>query len=180
MTFRARSALPVPPALRPRKERKAARVILTDGNRVLLFTDTDPGVPGSAWWVTPGGGIDPGEDSLAAAVRELKEETGLEVEPEQLLGPIATRVVTHGYSDQILIQAEDFYLLRTEPFEVDVSGHTEHEQITLSGHDWVEVSDPSLGTIWPAVLPALLALADSPELWPVDLGPVEESTVPLG
>lgn len=30
-------------------------------------------------WTTPGGKIDPGEEPLQAALRELKEETGLEV-----------------------------------------------------------------------------------------------------
>ena len=53
--------------------RPAARaIVLDDDRRVLLHrfvAGDDPGV-----WVTPGGGIDPGEDEKAALARELEEE----------------------------------------------------------------------------------------------------------
>ena len=37
-------------------------------------------------WTMPGGGIDPFEDLADAAVREVREETGYDVEPDDLLG----------------------------------------------------------------------------------------------
>ena len=46
-TFRNRTFTPVPPAERPRKSRRGVRVVVTDSEAVLLFADTDPGVPGS-------------------------------------------------------------------------------------------------------------------------------------
>lgn len=180
--FRTRRFQPVPPELRPRRNRSAARVIITDGAAVLLLADTDPGLPGSRWWVTPGGGLDPGETPLAAARREVAEETGLVVAPDRLLGPVAVRTVVHGYSDQVLSQAESFYLLRVaDRFDPDPAGLTEDEQITLDGWAWHRLED--LATlpepVWPGNLPALVALGEAPGGWPMDLGFVEESTLPV-
>ena len=57
-------------------ERHAGRVIVLDpGDRVLLMR-YDHELPNGRHWSTPGGGLSPGEDYAAAAVRELAEETG--------------------------------------------------------------------------------------------------------
>lgn len=172
----------MPPALRPRRHRRAARVVVTDGISVLVLADTDPGLPGAKWWVTPGGGIDPGETSAQAAIRELREETGFLAGSGQLLGPVARRRVVHGYSDQILSQSEDFFVLIVgAPFEVDPGGLTESEQITLAGSAWLRLDGlaEQVDPVWPANLAQLVALASRPQDWPADLGDVEESTLPV-
>ncbi|MBB5233722.1 NUDIX domain-containing protein [Deinococcus budaensis] len=57
-------------------------VLLQDeSGRVLLQQRGDSGL-----WGTPGGGLEPGEDFLTAARRELLEETGLECSNLALLG----------------------------------------------------------------------------------------------
>lgn len=68
------------------KHRETARVLLTnEANEIfLIYTHWDPGTGLPPRWLTPGGGIDAGETALEAAVRELFEETGLRVAPEQL------------------------------------------------------------------------------------------------
>ena len=95
---------------------------MIDNDRTLLFEDSDPGVPGVSWWTTPGGGIDEGESEIAAAIREVVEETGYQLAESDLLGPIAKRHVVHGYSDLVIEQDESFFLAMVAPFEVDHLG----------------------------------------------------------
>lgn len=181
--FRTRNFHPVEPQQRPRRTRNGVRVIVTDGASVLLFVDTDPGVPGSRWYTTPGGGIDDGERAVDAAVRELREETGLRVAASDLVGPVMRRVALHGYSDQICEQSEDFYVLTVAaPFVPDASGHTADEQLTLAGHAWLPINGLATADapVWPAALGEALALEATPAAWPWEMGVVEESTVPVG
>ncbi len=58
----------------------AQAVVLQDG-RVLLVKRTDPRV-----WELPGGGIERGETPAEAVIREVSEETGLQVRVERELG----------------------------------------------------------------------------------------------
>lgn len=179
--FRSRDFAPVAPAERPRKTRRGVRVVVTDGTHVLLFADTDPGVPGSRWWTTPGGGMDPGETEEQTAIRELAEETGLQVGASDLVGPVMRRVAAHGYSDQVCEQSESFYVVRTPRFTVDTSNHTEDEQVTLDGHAWLPLDglDELPEPVWPAELARLVATAGNPEAWLGNIGRIEESTVPI-
>ena len=55
-------------------------VIVTDGERVLLGHATR-----SPRWDIPKGTVEPGENFAEAAVRELREETGLTAPPEVLV-----------------------------------------------------------------------------------------------
>jgi 8-oxo-dGTP pyrophosphatase MutT (NUDIX family) len=60
-----------------------ARVIILDEqNRVLLVSHR---YPERDLWMPPGGGIETDETSLDAAIREVKEETGLDVEIRRLI-----------------------------------------------------------------------------------------------
>lgn len=177
---RERSYVPAAnPADRPRKTRATVRVILIDSDRTLLFEDSDPGVPEARWWVTPGGGVDEGETDRQAGVREVAEETGCQLSESDLLGPIAVRHVVHGYSDQVLEQDESFYLAMVDPFEVDISAHTEDERITIKQYRWWSHDDlrHTGDWIWPHELVELWSLAGEPDRWPIDLGTQEESTV---
>jgi 8-oxo-dGTP diphosphatase len=61
-------------------------VIRDETGRILLIKRGHE--PGKGLWSVPGGRIEPGETDQQAVVREVREETGLEVECGPLLGAI--------------------------------------------------------------------------------------------
>jgi 8-oxo-dGTP diphosphatase len=60
-----------------RPARRIAAAVVLRAGRVLV--QTRAGGPWAGFWEFPGGGIEPGEDAAAAAVRECREELALEV-----------------------------------------------------------------------------------------------------
>lgn len=127
------------------KHRETARIMLVDEqNRIfLLKTHFDPEVGLPPRWLTPGGGIDSGETTLEAAVRELREETGLRVDPEDLGEPAlvssgrwdwADGLSYHTYTDTI-------YELKVENFEPDTSGFTQDELRDILEYRWWTIQE---------------------------------------
>jgi ADP-ribose pyrophosphatase YjhB (NUDIX family) len=66
----------------PSKHMGAAAVILDSGGRVLLVKHSY----GNLQWGPPGGLSESGESAAETVVREVREETGLEVAVERLTG----------------------------------------------------------------------------------------------
>jgi len=62
----------------------ASALVEDDEGRLLMVRRAID--PYRGMWDLPGGFLDEGEDPVAALHRELREETGLEIEPLQLLG----------------------------------------------------------------------------------------------
>src|ERR1700758_3382069 len=58
--------------------------IIIEGDRVVLVKRANPPIQGQ--WSIPGGVLEVGEMVRDAAIREAREETGLVVEPGDLLG----------------------------------------------------------------------------------------------
>ena len=65
--------------------RPSAKGVVVVDNRVLVTRNQTPGDDGPDWYIFPGGGQQPGETLLEALVREVREETGVEVVPGRLL-----------------------------------------------------------------------------------------------
>jgi 8-oxo-dGTP diphosphatase len=61
-------------------------VIKDDAGRLLLIRRGH--APGLGLWSIPGGRVEAGETDAQALIRELREETGLVVEPRALLGSV--------------------------------------------------------------------------------------------
>lgn len=71
----------------------AVKAVVTDGQgRCLLIRRSAHNRSFVGQWEWPGGKVDPGEDFALAAVREAKEETGLDVELTGFLGATSFEV----------------------------------------------------------------------------------------
>jgi 8-oxo-dGTP pyrophosphatase MutT (NUDIX family) len=142
-------------------ERLAARVLLVDASdRVLLFRGFDPGDrTDGPWWITPGGGLEPGEDALAGAARELFEETGLRLDAGAFTGPVHREVVEFPFDGRQYRQSQDFYLVRVDRWEVDTRGFTPVELRAMDQHRWWSIAElrDTAEQIYPECLAELLA-----------------------
>jgi 8-oxo-dGTP pyrophosphatase MutT (NUDIX family) len=72
-------------AQRQPRELSAGGVVVRDG-QIVVIVPTRRASDGSRVVALPKGHIDPGEDALAAATREVREETGVVGEPVHELG----------------------------------------------------------------------------------------------
>jgi len=124
-----------------RRVRHAARVVVlsTDGT-VLLLRGGDPRRPDAGtWWFTPGGGLEDDETTEQAARRELAEETGLE--HEDFGSVVMERSIEFEFDGVIYQQTEDYFLVRTDPFELDNSRWSPIEVATVVEHRWWPVDE---------------------------------------
>ena len=80
---RARPTCPACGFIQFRNPAPTIAIYIVDQDCVLLGQRT--GEPGAGLWATPSGYIEYNEDFVAAAVREAREETGLEVQIQSIL-----------------------------------------------------------------------------------------------
>ena len=125
----------------PHYRRPTSRVLLFDReNRILLFLTKAPDTSGIARWLTPGGGVDPGEDHAQAAVRELLEETGL-------TGiDLGEPVWSHDFDVQWDAADHDsghaeFYTAVVDRFEPSQEGWTDDERVDVLEHRWWSLAE---------------------------------------
>lgn len=85
-----------------RPETGAGGVVVNDRGEFLLIRDRN------GYWVFPKGHIEPGETPEAAAVREVREETGIEA---QVVAPLGTTRYTN---DRGVIREVRWFLMHGE------------------------------------------------------------------
>ena len=123
--------------------RRAARVILVDpDDRVLLARSHDADQPSRRWWFTVGGGLDDGETPRAAALREVREETGIELPPGALVGPVLTRSAVFDFVFEHCRQDEELFYARVGPgTTLTRSGWTALEDELLDELRWFTLDE---------------------------------------
>ncbi|MPZ27942.1 MAG: NUDIX domain-containing protein [Micromonosporaceae bacterium] len=146
----------------PIVERSAVRLVVLDsGHRLLLFHTRELTYPElGTWWELPGGGIDAGETYRETAVRELAEETGIQVSPAQVGEPRWRRRASYRYRGVRRLQDEVVVTVRLPgpgP-PVDGSGRLDYEHEDYIGFRWWPVAEVagSRGRFYPGRLPGLL------------------------
>lgn len=142
------------------KTRETARVIVRDdARRVLLIQMANPrDLTRYSWWL-PGGGVHPGENPAAAAVREVREETGLELAE---LTHTADHELWMSWDGRDWLQLETIFTAT-----VDRTGQarpTRFERATHLAHRWWNRADLAATTelVLPRRLLDVLDHRDSP------------------
>ncbi len=135
--------------------RRAARVILLDeADRVLLIRGHDADQPERSWWFTIGGGIDAGESPLQAAIREVREEAGIALVADEVVGPVFTRSAIFDFYYERCRQDEEIFLARVPSSSFtseDRAGWTDLERDVIDELRWWAL--PDLATVGIEVFP---------------------------
>jgi 8-oxo-dGTP pyrophosphatase MutT (NUDIX family) len=112
--------------------RLTARVLpVSPTGEVLLLQDQDPARPGILRWGSVGGAADPGESLVDAALRELREETGIAVGPEALTEPFHRSTYEFSSAGRAFVSDATFFAL---PLDRDVEITFEHLEASEVGN----------------------------------------------
>jgi 8-oxo-dGTP pyrophosphatase MutT (NUDIX family) len=116
---------------RPPRERSAGGVVVR-GDEVVVIVPTRRASDGSRVLALPKGHIDPGENELQAATREVREETGVVGEPVQELGEARYWYRRDG---QTIPKSVTFFLFTY------VEGSTEDHDDEVEQARWIAIAD---------------------------------------
>ena len=121
--------------MEPTRIRPSARALLVTPEHEILLVRWAAQAIGRSFWITPGGGVEPGESEREAVAREIAEETGL---AEAAVGPaVWTRSVEIPWAEPPFIQRETYFWVPTPRFEPSGAAiPTETERREIEAYRW--------------------------------------------
>lgn len=140
--------------------RPSSRLLVIDPlQRVLLFrfSHSSGALNGQSYWATPGGGLEAGETFEDAAIRELWEETGINIDDPG--SQIARRQFDLQLPDgEIVLSDERYYRIQVANNRLSTDAWTAHEVECMAEYKWWSLQElaETSETVWPKNLISLL------------------------
>lgn len=122
--------------------RTVARVLPVSGeDRVLLLLGCDPALPEVRYWFTVGGAADPGESLAEAGARELREETGIDLDAALLGDPVGTFEVEFSWNGRAYVNESTMFAVGVDERPISFEGLDLLESQSIFDARWLTAEE---------------------------------------